>query len=111
MGGATDILADGLVSFRASCKRKWEALQGLLLKPVRALAGRQAGALDDTGAGHGDDASAGHGELESEVSVRSAESDFRCGGQLRDRGETSPTARELDGVNRFGRRAGRNTVA
>ena len=73
MGGTTDILSNGLASFRASCKRKWEALQGRVVKPVRALFGRQRDALDDPAV-----ASAGHRELIPDVSETSAALGSRC---------------------------------
>ena len=73
MGGTTDILSNGLASFRASCKRKWAALQGRVVKPVRALFGRQRDALDDPAV-----ASAGHRDLISDVSETSAALGSRC---------------------------------
>ena len=74
MGGTAKLLSDGLASFRASCKRKWAALQGRVVKPVRALFGRQRKALDAPSI-----ASAGHREHESEVVKVSTALVDRCG--------------------------------
>ena len=74
MGGTTKLLPCELASFHVSCKRKWAALQGRVVKPVRALFGRQRGALDAPSI-----ASAGHREHESEVSKVSTALVDRCG--------------------------------
>jgi hypothetical protein len=76
MGGTTKLLSDGLASFRVSCKRKWAALQGRVVKPVRALFGRQRGALDAPSIAS---AASGHREHESEVVKVSTALVDRCG--------------------------------